>query len=67
MPHESAVQRILDGRGTHFHPDVVDAFVTVAHDMARVRLESQAVFGAKVQREQDGTTESGSTGGRAKA
>ena len=27
MPHEKAVQLIIDGRGTHFDPDIVDAFV----------------------------------------
>ena len=27
MPHEQAVEIMVDGRGTHFDPDVVDAFV----------------------------------------
>ena len=27
MPHEEAVKIILDGRGSHFDPDVVDAFL----------------------------------------
>lgn len=27
MPHEKAVQIIVEGRGTHFDPDVVDVFV----------------------------------------
>lgn len=27
MPHEEAVEIILDGRGSHFDPDVVDAFI----------------------------------------
>jgi len=27
MPHEAAVQIIADGRGRHFDPDVVDAFI----------------------------------------
>ncbi len=29
MPHEAAVQLIAQGRGTHFDPDVVDAFLHV--------------------------------------
>jgi putative two-component system response regulator len=27
FPHDKAVQMIIDGRGTHFDPDMVDAFV----------------------------------------
>ena len=27
MPHEQAAQIIVDDRGTHFDPDIVDAFV----------------------------------------
>ena len=26
MPHEQAMQIILEGRGSHFDPDVIDAF-----------------------------------------
>ena len=29
MPHEEAVQIIKEGRGTHFDPDVVDAFLDI--------------------------------------
>jgi putative two-component system response regulator len=29
MPHEKAVQIIVDGRGKHFDPDMVDAFLVV--------------------------------------
>jgi putative two-component system response regulator len=29
MPHEQAVEIILKGRGTHFDPDVVDAFYSI--------------------------------------
>ena len=38
MPHEKAVRIIVEGRGTHFDPDVVDAFVALAdrfNDIAR--------------------------------
>jgi putative two-component system response regulator len=30
MSHDEAVQLIVAGKGTHFDPDVVDAFVRVA-------------------------------------
>ena len=33
MPHERAVAAIRAQRGTHFDPDVVDAFVAVEHDI----------------------------------
>jgi CHASE2 domain-containing sensor protein len=33
MPHEQAVGIILAQRGTHFDPDVVDAFVAAEHDI----------------------------------
>jgi putative two-component system response regulator len=31
-PHAQAVQIITDGRGTHFDPDIVDAFATIEQD-----------------------------------
>jgi adenylate cyclase len=34
MPHEQAVALIREQRGTHFDPDVVDAFVAAEHDIA---------------------------------
>jgi putative two-component system response regulator len=36
MPHEQAYKIILDGRGTHFDPDIVDAFVAVAEDFRAI-------------------------------
>src|SRR5262249_11588605 len=33
MPHEQAVDIIRSQRGTHFDPDVVDAFVAVERDI----------------------------------
>ena len=30
VSHDEAVQMIVTGRGTHFDPDVVDAFVRIA-------------------------------------
>lgn len=32
FPHEKAVRIITEGRGTHFDPDMVDAFLTIADD-----------------------------------
>lgn len=30
LPHEEAVRLIVEGRGSHFDPDIVDAFVSIA-------------------------------------
>jgi putative two-component system response regulator len=38
MPHEKAVAIIAEGRGTHFDPDMVDAFVELAEDFREVAL-----------------------------
>lgn len=39
ISHEDAVGLIVKRKGTHFDPDVVDAFLTVADDISLVRLE----------------------------
>jgi adenylate cyclase len=39
MSHDDAVGHIVKRRGTHFDPDVVDAFLAVADEMSVVRLE----------------------------
>lgn len=36
MPHEKAVHIICEGRGTHFDPDLVDAFLTVQDAFASI-------------------------------
>jgi CHASE2 domain-containing sensor protein len=36
VSHEEAVQLIVEARGTHFDPDVVDAFVRIAPSLASV-------------------------------
>jgi putative two-component system response regulator len=36
MTHEDAVAFIVSGRGTHFDPSVVDAFVKVSRDVERL-------------------------------
>ena len=50
LPHERAVEMIVNGEGTHFDPAVVDAFQRsasllqlVAHDITSAPLESAAV------------------------
>lgn len=40
MPYEDAVKFIVKGRGTHFDPAVVDAFVKVAPDFRAVSREA---------------------------
>jgi response regulator RpfG family c-di-GMP phosphodiesterase len=39
LPHGRAVDMILGGRGTHFDPDVVDAFVRVSDDLERLSAD----------------------------
>jgi putative two-component system response regulator len=43
MSHEEAYGIILDGRGTHFDPRVIDAFVSISAEMAREseRIQNQ--------------------------
>ena len=47
MPHERAVEIVLAGRGTHFDPDVVDAFIAMGDEIraiaARFRDSEEAV------------------------
>jgi putative two-component system response regulator len=35
-PHAQAVQIIVDGRGTHFDPDVIDAFVAIDREFREI-------------------------------
>jgi len=36
MPHDKAVQIIVDGRGKHFDPDVVDAFLALGQEFQAI-------------------------------
>jgi putative two-component system response regulator len=36
MPHERAVQIITDGKGSHFDPDMVDAFLELQHEFQAI-------------------------------
>ena len=38
MPHEHAVKVIESGKGTHFDPDIVDAFLGVADEFSAIAL-----------------------------
>ncbi|MDR0308294.1 MAG: response regulator [Chitinispirillales bacterium] len=40
FPHETTVKIIVEGRGAHFDPELVDVFVGVAEEFNRVRLEA---------------------------
>lgn len=37
MPHEKAVEIITQGKGTHFDPDMVDAFMDIADEFHQIR------------------------------
>jgi putative two-component system response regulator len=36
MSHEQAVEIISEGRGVHFDPDIVDAFLVIAEDFRAI-------------------------------
>src|SRR5574343_616819 len=36
MPHDKAVQLIIDGRGAHFDPDIVDAFIVLQDEFLAI-------------------------------
>jgi putative two-component system response regulator len=36
MPHEAAVEMIVEGKGSHFDPDVVDAFVAIEQEFRAI-------------------------------
>ena len=40
MSHADAVKLIVRGRGTHFDPSVVDAFLVVSDVMAQIAAET---------------------------
>jgi putative two-component system response regulator len=52
MPHEQAVEIITKGRGSHFDPDLVDAFVainTVFYSISQLYADSKEAVAAKAQ------------------
>ena len=38
-PHETAVAMIREERGSHFDPDIVDAFLELADEFRKIALE----------------------------
>jgi putative two-component system response regulator len=38
MPHEKAVQIIAEGRGSHFDPDIADAFAALSERFREVAI-----------------------------
>jgi putative two-component system response regulator len=60
MPHDKAVQILIDGRGKHFDPDILDAFIELQdefraiaarfhdtdHDMAEKKAQMERLTGA---------------------
>ena len=50
MPHDRAFEILLEGRGSHFDPDVVDAFVAIGDEIraiAALFLDNEAALAAK--------------------
>jgi putative two-component system response regulator len=43
LPHDNAVNIIVEGRGTQFDPDVVEAFLAVEHNFQRLWTRLQAL------------------------
>ncbi len=39
FPHSKAVAIIEEGKGSHFDPDMVDAFLEITEDFRKVALE----------------------------
>ena len=39
LPHDEVVQAIVAGRGTHFDPDMVDAFLRIQEDWRRIAID----------------------------
>ena len=39
-PHDTAVAMIQEGRGSHFDPDIVDAFMDLADEFRKIALEN---------------------------
>ena len=52
MPHEKAIEIIIEGRGKHFDPDIVDAFLTVQAEFQAIAerfIDNEADISAKVE------------------
>ena len=54
MPHERAVEIIKEGKGSHFDPDMVDAFLEVAdrfHEIAQKYVDTEEEVKKKAEKE----------------
>lgn len=52
MPHEKAVEIIIEGRGKHFDPDIVDAFLTIQDEfqaIAKRFIDSEVDINVKIE------------------
>ena len=52
FPHEKAVAIIREGRGTHFDPDMVDAFLEIEDEFAAIAerfIDGEAEVAAKAR------------------
>jgi len=52
MPHEKAVEIIKDGKGSHFDPDMADAFLELQHEFKKIAsafADSDADMNKKVE------------------
>lgn len=52
MPHEKAIEIIMEGRGKHFDPDIVDAFLTLQDEFQAIAahfIDNEAEISAKVE------------------
>jgi len=48
FPHEVAVSMIAQGRGTHFDPDLVDAFLDIQDDFRNIAERYRDTLGNEV-------------------
>ena len=39
IPHYQAVQWMQEGRGTHFDPDILDAFLEISEEFRQIALD----------------------------
>jgi putative two-component system response regulator len=56
MTHGEATAIIVAGRGTHFDPDVVDAFLVLQHEFVAIAARFADEHGAAVVAEKPGDT-----------
>jgi len=39
IPHQEAVSIMLEGRGTHFDPDIIDAFMVLQPEFQAIAIQ----------------------------